>query len=93
MADNQVIRWCMDLGMGITFFLTFVTGLFKWTLLIRSLGLTSVVFPVALMSDIHDWAGFLLGLFVALHLISNRVWITTMAKRIFSGRSEEQNSR
>lgn len=54
MVNIQVFKWCNDLGMGLTFAVTFITGLFKWTLLVRLVGLNTIVFPVALMSDIHD---------------------------------------
>jgi len=91
MGDGQAIRWCIDLGMGITFLVTFITGLFKWTLFMRTLGLTDMVLPLALMSDIHDWAGFLLGVFVAIHLSMNRVWILTMTKKIITGRFSHEN--
>jgi hypothetical protein len=85
MVNVQLVRWGNDLAMGITFVVTFVTGLFKWTLLMRTLGLTDLVFPLALMSDIHDWAGFLLGVFVAFHLFLNRGWILSTTKKILTG--------
>jgi len=83
--DMQLIKWTNDLCLAITFFLTFVTGLVKWTVFMRTLGLSDLVFPAALMSDIHDWAGFLMGIFVAAHLYMNRAWIISMTKRIFHG--------
>jgi hypothetical protein len=70
--------------MGITFLVTFITGLFTWTLLIRTLGLTDLVLPLALMSEIHSWAGLLLGLFVAVHLFINRAWILATTKKMLS---------
>jgi len=89
MVNIQLVKWCNDLGMGITFAVTFITGLFKWTLLVRTLGLTTIVFPVALMSDIHDWAGFLLGIFVAVHLFLNRAWIGAMTRNMLGRRSKD----
>ncbi len=86
MADIQVIRWCIDIGMAVLFVVVFVTGLFKWTLLMRALGLTDLVMPVALMSDIHDWAGLLLGFMVALHLFMNRAWIISITKKVLAGK-------
>ena len=86
MADMQVIRWCIDIGMAVLFVVVFVTGLFKWTLLMRALGLTDLVMPVALMSDIHDWAGLLLGFMVALHLFMNRAWIISITKKVLAGK-------
>ena len=83
--NMQVVRYCVDLSMGIVFLVCFVTGLFKFTLLMRMLGLTGVVMPLALMSDIHDWSGVLLGIVVAVHLILNRGWILSMTKKMLGG--------
>jgi hypothetical protein len=83
--NMQVVRWCLDLGMGIFFLVSFITGFFKFTLLMRILGLTDLVLPLALMSDIHDWSGLALGFFVATHLFMNRDWIRTMTRRILRG--------
>jgi hypothetical protein len=83
--NMQVVRYCVDLSMGIVFLICFVTGLFKFTLLMRMLGLTGVVMPLALMSDIHDWSGVLLGIVVVVHLILNRGWILSMTKKLLGG--------
>ena len=83
--NMQVVRYCVDLSMGIVFLICFVTGLFKFTLLMRMLGLTGVVMPLALMSDIHDWSGVILGIVVAVHLILNHGWILSMTKKMLGG--------
>ena len=83
--NMQVVRYCVDLSMGIIFLICFVTGLFKFTLLMRMLGLTGVVMPLALMSDIHDWSGVILGIVVAVHLILNRRWILSMTRKMLGG--------
>ena len=83
--NMQVVRYCVDLSMGIVFLICFVTGIFKFTLLMRMLGLTGVVMPLALMSDIHDWSGVMLGIVVAVHLILNRGWILSMTKKMLGG--------
>jgi hypothetical protein len=71
--------------MGIFFLVSFITGFFKFTLLMRILGLTDLVLPLALMSDIHDRSGLALGFFVAAHLFINRHWIKTMTSKILRG--------
>jgi hypothetical protein len=43
-----------------------------------------LVLPLALMSDIHDWAGLALGFFVAAHLFLNGAWILTMTRKILT---------
>jgi hypothetical protein len=83
--NMQVVRWFLDLGMGIFFLISVITGLFKFTLLMRALGLTGWVLPLAQMSDIHDWSGLALAFFVAAHLIINRAWIMSMTRKIFRG--------
>ena len=83
--NRQVIKWCLDLGMGGAFLVSFITGFFKFTFLMRMFGLVDLVLPLALMSDIHDWAGLVLGFFVAAHLFLNRTWIITMTRKILTG--------
>lgn len=89
MRRTQYLRYGIDCGMAIFFLVTFVTGLVKWTFLLRTLGLTAVILPVALLSDIHDWAGFLLGFVVAVHLWMNRAWILSMTKNVLAGMPDE----
>ena len=83
--NRQVVRYCLDLSMGIVFLICFITGILKFTLLMHMLGLTGIVMPLALMSDIHDWSGILLGILVAIHLILNHRWIMAMTRRILGG--------
>ena len=86
--NMQVVKWCLDMTMGVVFLICFVTGLFKFTLLMRTFGLTDIVLPLALMSDIHDWAGIALGALVALHLVLNRAWILSMTRKILTGSTD-----
>jgi hypothetical protein len=37
------------------------------------------------VSDIHDRAGILLSLFVAVHLFLNRAWIISMTRKVLAG--------
>jgi uncharacterized integral membrane protein len=86
MAVNmQVVKWCVDIAMGIVFLCSAVTGIFKFTVLMRVSGFSGVVLPMALMSDIHDRAGIILCLLVAIHLFLNRAWILSMTRKILTG--------
>jgi hypothetical protein len=86
--NMQVVKWGVDLAMGIVFLFSFVTGFFKFMVLMRAFGLVDIVLPLALMSDIHDWAGVTLGFLVLVHLILNRAWILSMTRKIISGRRD-----
>ena len=83
--NMQIVRWWLDLGMGAGFLISFITGIFKFTLLMRAFGLVDLVLPLAFMSDIHDWSGLVLGFFVAAHLFVNRGWIRGMTRKIITG--------
>jgi hypothetical protein len=83
--NMQVVKWCVDLAMGVFFLISFITGFFKFTLLLRTFGLTDIVLPSAFMSDIHDWSGITLCLLVAVHLFLNRAWILSMTQKMVSG--------
>jgi len=91
--NMQVVKWFLDLAMGISFLVSFVTGFFKFTFLMRITGLVDLVLPLALMSDIHDWSGLALGFFVAVHLFLNRSWIMSMTRRILSFEKKSYNVR
>lgn len=84
----QVVKWCVDLAMGMVFLISAVTGFFKFTVLMRLPGFTDIVLPMALMSDIHDRAGIALILLVALHLFLNRSWILAMTRKVLAGKTD-----
>ncbi|PKL64822.1 MAG: hypothetical protein CVV32_07025 [Methanomicrobiales archaeon HGW-Methanomicrobiales-3] len=88
-TTKQQVRWIVDMAMGAVFLVTVVTGLFNWTLLMRTAGLTDVVLPLALMSEIHSWAGPVLAMLVFVHLFINRAWILATTRKILFGMSEK----
>jgi len=84
-TNLQVIKWCVDLVMGIAFLFCAVTGFFKFTILARISGFSDIILPMAFMSDIHDRAGIILSVLVAVHLFLNRSWILSMTKKVLIG--------
>lgn len=83
--NMQVLKLFVNLAMGIVFISCFLTGFFNFTILTRAFGLTEIILPLALMSDIHDWSGITLCLLVLVHLILNRSWILSMTRKIITG--------
>ena len=90
MKNQQIIRWGVDVALGITFLVSLVTGLTKLTILMRVTGIGQIVLPLAWISDIHDKAGVLLGMLVFIHLYLNRQWILATTRRILSGTMAEE---
>ncbi|HVP97251.1 DUF4405 domain-containing protein [Methanoregula sp.] len=82
--DTIKVKWLIDLLMGISFLVCFITGLLKYPVLLQLTGLNNVILPSALISDLHDWTGLLMGLFVFLHLLLNRRWIIATTKKILA---------
>jgi hypothetical protein len=81
----QVMKWCVDLAMGIAFLFAAATGIIKLVVLWRVAGFSGVILPVALISEVHDRAGVALSILVLVHLILNRAWILSMTRKILSG--------
>lgn len=87
--NRIMLRWSLDLAMVIALVISFVTGLLKFTLLLRLTGLNSLILPSAFISDLHDVSGILLGLLVFVHLFLNRSRIIAMTKQVMGDRTKE----
>ena len=83
--NMQVVKWCVDLVMGIAFLFCAVTGIIKLMVLWRVAGFSEIVLPVALISDIHDRSGAALSVLVLVHLFLNRAWILSMTRKVLAG--------
>jgi len=82
----QVVKWCVDLAMGIAFLFSAVTGTIKFMVLMRVAGFSAIVLPLAQMSEVHDRAGIILSILVLVHLVLNRAWILSMTRKILTGK-------
>ena len=82
----QVVKWCVDLAMGIAFLFSAVTGTIKFMVLMRVAGFSAIVLPMAQMSEVHDRAGIILSILVLVHLVLNRAWILSMTRKILTGK-------
>ncbi len=83
--NMQVVKWLVDLAMGIAFLFSAVTGTIKFLILMRVAGFSEIILPVALMSEVHDRAGIALSILVLVHLVLNRAWILSMTRKILAG--------
>lgn len=81
----QVVKWFVNLMLGIVFLCCAVTGIFKLTVFIRTLGLTDIVLPSAYLSNLHDVSGITLCFLVGVHLFLNRAWILSMTQKVVTG--------
>jgi hypothetical protein len=83
--NMQVVKWFVDLAMGVAFLFSATTGTIKFLALMRVAGFSGLILPVALMSEVHDRAGIILSFLVLVHLFLNRAWILSMTRRVLAG--------
>ncbi len=81
--DKPKTKYFIDIGMGLSFLIVFITGILKMPGIRENLGFIYAIIPRAQMSFLHDWSGIIMGIFVFIHLILNWDWITNMTKNIF----------
>mgnify|MGYP006281541147 CR=1 FL=1 len=82
MARAKVLYW-IDIGMGISFLLTFLTGLVKMPGLTQLFGFVYKTIPTLYITRVHDWAGVVMSIFVFIHLALHWKWLLNMTKRVF----------
>lgn len=75
--NRSRLKYYIDIGMGITFLLCFITGLIKWPTKVIGAGGSRMISTM-----IHDFSGLFLGLFVFIHLLLNLDRIICMTKKI-----------
>lgn len=81
--DKIKIKYFLDIGLAISFFLSLITGIIKFP------GLSKYFLPVYrvisgyYMSKIHDWSGIVMGILVFVHLLLNLKWIIAVTKSFF----------
>ena len=84
------LNYWIDIGLAISFFACFITGLIKWPGLIKLVG-TSMYQTLNMkkISMLHDWSGLIMGLLVLVHLVLHWRWIVSVTKTIFKRNKKE----
>ena len=81
--NNLKLNYWVNIGLMISFFLCFVTGLVKWPGLIKIVGTSMYRFlHIKNISLLHDWSGLIMGLLVLVHLVLNWKWMVGVTKNI-----------
>jgi len=85
--DKLKLNYWVDVGLAISFFTCFITGLIKWPGLVKIVGASVYnVLRFNSISTLHDLSGLVMGLLVLFHLVLHWKWIVVMTKNIFRGR-------
>jgi len=86
MNTTKVNYW-IDIGLAISFFTCFTTGLIKWPGIIKIIGPSAYkILHISNISMLHDRSGLIMGLLVFVHLVLHWKWIKAVTKDIFFSR-------
>jgi len=81
--NRTKLNYWIDVGLAISFFICFITGLIKWPGLIKLIGTSAYrTLHFRNISIIHDWSGLIMGLLVIIHLVLHWKWIVAVTKNI-----------
>ncbi|MCK4808713.1 MAG: DUF4405 domain-containing protein [Candidatus Aenigmarchaeota archaeon] len=84
--DRMKLNFWIDVGLAISFFICFFTGLIKWPGLVKIIGVSAYkVLHVKNISVLHDWSGLIMGLLIMVHLVLHWKWIVCATKKVFNG--------
>ena len=82
--NNLKLNYWIDVGLAISFFTCFITGLIKWPGLIKVIGVSAYkTLSFSKISQVHDMSGLIIGLLVIVHLALHWKWIVAVTKNIF----------
>ncbi|KYC44658.1 MAG: hypothetical protein APG10_01535 [Candidatus Methanofastidiosum methylothiophilum] len=76
--NKSDLNYFIDIGMGLTFFISLLTGILKFKESLLLFARIGIYLPTFWLNYIHDRAGILLGFFVLIHLILHFKWIKVM---------------
>ena len=91
--NRTKLNYWIDVGLAVSFFTCFITGLIKWPGLIRIIGTSAYkIIHVKNISMLHDWSGLIMGLLVIIHLALHWKWIVVVTKSMFKrGKKGDKN--
>ncbi len=82
--DRTKLNYGIDIGLAISFFACFITGLMKLPGAIKIIGVSAYKsLPLRNISLLHDWSGLIMGVLVLIHLVLHWKWIVSVTKSIF----------
>ncbi len=84
LINRTKLNYWIDVGLAISFFTCFYTGLIKWPGLIKVIGVSA--YKTLFFDNItivHYTSGLIMGLLVVIHLALHWKWIVAVTKSFF----------
>jgi hypothetical protein len=79
--NRSITNYSIDLGIIVTSIILFFTGIIKFLEIWGNF--TGLSYLAALLSNLHDWSGLILGILVFIHLVLHWKWMVAMTKNLF----------
>ena len=89
--NRAELNYFIDIGLGISFLIVFITGIIRLPGLLSSLGISYSSVNTGNVSMLHDRAGIAMGILVITHIILHWGWIMSMTRVIFRGKRPEHS--
>ena len=81
--EKITLKYLVDAGLAVSFISVIITAIVKFPGIRERLGLAYTSPTFWWVSRIHDWAGVVMVVLVAIHLFLNREWIICQTKNLF----------
>jgi len=82
--NRTKLNYWIDVGLAMSFFACFITGLIKWPGLVKMIGVPAYkALHVSGISLVHDWSGIIMGALIFVHLALQWKWIVAVTKKVF----------
>jgi len=90
--NKAKINYFIDIGLGLSFIICFITGIIKWPGLIRLIGVNAYRnLNIRFLSTLHDFSGLIMGILVIIHIVLHWKWIVSMTKSMLNTKTQEKN--
>jgi hypothetical protein len=75
-------KYLVDVGLGVSFFFCFVTGIIKLPGFVRFFHRAAIDLPMDRIDMLHDGSGIVLGIFALVHLALNWKWLVSVTRKL-----------
>ena len=80
--NKPSLNYAVEVALALSFIVAFVTGIVKLPGFFGSLGISERGWPLALISNVHDWSGIAFVVLGLVHIALHWDWITCMTRSL-----------
>lgn len=82
--NRTKLNYWIDVGLAISFLISFITGLIKWPGAVNVIGVSVYrALNIRKISMLHDRSGLVMSILVIVHIVLHWKWIVAVTKSFF----------